>query len=346
MISICIPTFNGEQYLAEAVTSVLAQTLPDFECLIVDDGSTDRTLDIAREFGQRDARVRVVQNPRNVGLAANWNRCVELASGDWIKFVFQDDYLEPTCLESLIRLAERTGVRLAFCERDVRIETGSDPALAAWFEDGLTRFQHVFGNATVTAPAAFCDAAATRLGANFLGEPTSALIHRLCFARYGAFNEDLAQICDLDYWCRVGCNEPVALTGERLATFRVHGTSTSNANRLSTRKTLRLKFDSVIYLTALLTERVFEPLRRQAPAALDGVRYWLLRAIEDVRLLIRDAPDPPERAWRAQAWSQLLLKYPAVSLVEKTSENLWQRTLSRTRSRFNSYASSAFRVRN
>jgi glycosyltransferase involved in cell wall biosynthesis len=102
LVSVCIPTYNGAKYLKECLDSVLAQTFTDFEVLIVDDKSSDETLSIAQEYATYDPRFRVIQNECNLGLVGNWNRCVELAQGEWIKFIFQDDLIEPACLERML----------------------------------------------------------------------------------------------------------------------------------------------------------------------------------------------------------------------------------------------------
>src|SRR5437899_12562971 len=97
-VSICIPTYNGAAHLAPCLESALNQTWTDFELLIVDDASSDDTVAITEACAARDRRVRVARNPRNLGLVGNWNRCLELAKGTWIKFLFQDDLLSPACL--------------------------------------------------------------------------------------------------------------------------------------------------------------------------------------------------------------------------------------------------------
>jgi len=66
---------------------VSAQTFPDFEIVATDDHSSDRTMAILGEYQKKDPRIRVSRNPKNLGLVGNWNRCVELAKGEWIKFV-------------------------------------------------------------------------------------------------------------------------------------------------------------------------------------------------------------------------------------------------------------------
>ncbi len=100
-VSVCIPTYNGAAFLTEAIESVLSQSFRDFELLIVDDGSTDTTLDIARSF--TDPRIAIYQNETQLGIPGNWNRCLSLARGEYICIFHQDDIMLP---ENLARKVE------------------------------------------------------------------------------------------------------------------------------------------------------------------------------------------------------------------------------------------------
>src|SRR5947209_3678095 len=120
-VSICVPLYNGAAHLAECLESVLGQTFADVEIVLVDDGSTDDTVTITESFAHRDSRVRLYRNPKNLGLVANWCRCVELANGKWIKFLFQDDFLEATCLERMLD-ARKPGVALVVCQRALEFD--------------------------------------------------------------------------------------------------------------------------------------------------------------------------------------------------------------------------------
>jgi glycosyltransferase involved in cell wall biosynthesis len=102
-VSIGLPVYNGERFLAGAIASILAQTYADFELIICDNASTDRTGEICRGFAGRDARIRYHRQPRNLGATANFNRCFELASGEYFKWAADDDDLEPRFLEACVR---------------------------------------------------------------------------------------------------------------------------------------------------------------------------------------------------------------------------------------------------
>ena len=97
LTTICIPAYNQEAFIGECIRSALEQSHPNLDILVVDDCSTDRTLEIARSF--RDRRLTVLRNDSNLGLAGNWNRVVHLARGDYVKLLCGDDVLYPYCVE-------------------------------------------------------------------------------------------------------------------------------------------------------------------------------------------------------------------------------------------------------
>jgi glycosyltransferase involved in cell wall biosynthesis len=103
LISIGLPVFNGEEYLSQAIESVLAQTFTDLELVLSDNASTDRTEEICREFAGRDPRVRYSRNDRNLGAAPNYNRAFALSSGSYFKWAAHDDTLDPAYLETCWR---------------------------------------------------------------------------------------------------------------------------------------------------------------------------------------------------------------------------------------------------
>ena len=105
-VSVGLPVFNGADYLAEAITSILAQTHTDFELLIQDNASTDQTEAICREFARRDPRVSYVRNPQNLGAIANYNLTFERARGRYFKWAAHDDICAPTFLERCVAVLE------------------------------------------------------------------------------------------------------------------------------------------------------------------------------------------------------------------------------------------------
>lgn len=99
IVSILIPVFNREHLIGSAIESALAQTVTDFEIIIVDNQSTDRTLAICKSFAATDHRIRLYQNSENIGPVLNWIRCVEYATAPFAKILFSDDLMAPNYLE-------------------------------------------------------------------------------------------------------------------------------------------------------------------------------------------------------------------------------------------------------
>jgi glycosyltransferase involved in cell wall biosynthesis len=85
-VSIGLPVFNGEKYLAEALDSILSQTYRDFKLIISDNASTDRTEQICREYAAKDRRIRYYRNEKNIGAPKNFNRVFELSSGKYFRW--------------------------------------------------------------------------------------------------------------------------------------------------------------------------------------------------------------------------------------------------------------------
>ncbi len=106
-VSIGMPVFNGENYLAEALDSILAQTYRDFELIISDNASADRTEEIGRTYAAKDDRVRYFRNEANLGAAGNFNRLLELSSGEYFKWAAHDDLCAPEYLEQCVEVLDR-----------------------------------------------------------------------------------------------------------------------------------------------------------------------------------------------------------------------------------------------
>jgi len=122
LVSVLMTSYNREKYIAFAMESVLASTYTDFELIIVDDGSKDNTVAIARDYEKKDNRVRVYQNEKNLGDYPNRNKAASYARGKYIKYVDADDYIYPWGLKILVDSMEQfpdAGWGLCSLEPDV-----------------------------------------------------------------------------------------------------------------------------------------------------------------------------------------------------------------------------------
>jgi glycosyltransferase involved in cell wall biosynthesis len=102
LISVGLPVYNGEDFIAKAIDSVLAQTVTDLELIICDNASTDATEAICRSYVERDPRVQYLRNEKNLGVSPNFNRAFRESTGEFFKWITHDDAIESTCFEKSI----------------------------------------------------------------------------------------------------------------------------------------------------------------------------------------------------------------------------------------------------
>jgi glycosyltransferase involved in cell wall biosynthesis len=134
IVSVIIPVHNAAEYIAETLTTVLAQSLKEIEIILVNDSSTDNTLDIVTKIASEDSRVRVITNPSNVGGGESRNIGLRIATGEYIIFLDDDDYADK---EMLKRMSDRatalqTDVVICRCQSvDLQTNTRSPMPLSA-----------------------------------------------------------------------------------------------------------------------------------------------------------------------------------------------------------------------
>lgn len=115
LVSIIMPAYNAEKYIETAIRSVLSQTYTKWELLILDDCSTDRTTAIAAQFANLDARIRLLHNHSNVGVAKVRNRGLDIAQGEWIALLDSDDVWYAEKLERQLTKAAKSGAEIIYC---------------------------------------------------------------------------------------------------------------------------------------------------------------------------------------------------------------------------------------
>jgi glycosyltransferase involved in cell wall biosynthesis len=217
-VSVCVPVYNGERFLAETVRSVLDQTYQDFELVILDNASTDATGRIARSFG--DARVRVETNPTTIPQPHNWRAAVRQCRAPLIKLLCADDLVHPRCLEYQVgpMLAD-PGLALVAARRHMIDERSRILAPRR----GLAGLTGVRSGTEVARRV-------VRSGANPIGEPGGVLFRREHYLAVGGWRPERRHAMDLDLWMRLlQCGEFLGLP-ETLAAFRVARQSLSVDN--------------------------------------------------------------------------------------------------------------------
>jgi glycosyltransferase involved in cell wall biosynthesis len=281
LVSVCIPTLNGGRWVKECLSSALNQTYRRVEVLVVDDGSTDNTLDVVRSL--QDERVRIVVNQRSQGLAGNWNECVRLARGEHIKFLFQDDALYPDCIDRMVALiGSDSRMGLVFARRDLVLDDDAPPELASDivknYGEPHLNFKDV--QSINDGPELFAQHHAKRFHGCCIAEPSSTLIRKEVFHRLGLFNTRMHQACDLEMWLRIMFFYDVGFIDEKLLFFRVHGRSASSANFLRGRS----EYDHFWLFEGLLSH----PEISQKYPALQGWRDEQFRRYHDSLIRPKD----------------------------------------------------------
>ena len=305
-VTICTPTYNGARYLADALQSALAQTHSNFELIIVDDGSTDDTLAIARRFSALDRRIRVYSNLANLGLPGNWSRACQLASADWLLFLFQDDFFAPTFAERMLATANLHSTEITCCRRNFLFQPGVPPLVRSSFLNLVEHFNfaNIFPGKDFVSAAEFSAALSALPTTNFIGEPTAVLFHRSLIKDFGLFHPTMRQLVDFEYWARIASNRGISYVDEPLVTFRFHGASATSTNAGSRIRKDRL--DSVILLHEFLHSHHYAILRNPL-----GNRLRLLYAYAQ-RVAQLQLPDSG-RALGDPSWHDALAHYPALA---------------------------------
>lgn len=270
LVSVCIPTYRGAEYLAQAIDSVLAQTLTDFELVIVDDQSPDDTEAIVARY--TDPRIRYLRNPVNLGPEGNWNRCLSEARGTYFKLLPHDDLLHPDCLTRQVEVLEAdhtSRISLVFCARDI---IGPD---------GRMLMQRGYpGGRTGSISGALIARKCIRRGTNLIGEPGAVLVRRTLAERVGLFDATNPYVIDLDYWLRLLAHGDGYYLKASLATFRMsRGQWTVTIGRAQS-----ADFNSLIQRIAGSIVPGITPLDISTSRMTSWLNRWLRRAFYRIYL--------------------------------------------------------------
>lgn len=225
LVSVCIPTYNGSRWLHDAIVSALSQTYNDLEVLIVDDKSDDSTLDVARSFS--DSRIRIEVNSKNFGIVGNRNRCIALSKGPFVKFLFQDDILYPSCIEKMVQTLESNEtVGIVFAPRDILLENPEDP-FQVEFRNHQVHSYEKFGTLREVNPGIelFTAWLSNDFSENWVGEPSSVMLRKRSVEDVGLFNTKMISCSDMEMWIRMMYFHDVAFIDEPLSAFRFHASS-------------------------------------------------------------------------------------------------------------------------
>ncbi|MDF1722304.1 MAG: glycosyltransferase family A protein [Minwuia sp.] len=206
-VSVLMTAYNRADYIADGMGSVLASDFDDLELIVVDDGSSDNTVEIARSIAERDSRVRVYQNPQNLGDYPNRNHAASLARGKYLKYVDSDDMIYPWGLGAIVRCMEQ------FPDAGFGLSARSE----------LDRPHPVLFSPKQAYLEEFC-------GRELFGRaPGSSMILRSAFETVGGFS-GMRQLGDMEFWLKIGARYPLVTLPQALVWDRVHEGQEQNAN--------------------------------------------------------------------------------------------------------------------
>ncbi|WP_457747072.1 glycosyltransferase family 2 protein [Sulfurimonas sp.] len=215
-VSVLIPSYNYARYLNEAIESVLNQTYENFELIIVDNCSTDETVELVNEYMNKDPRIKLHVNETNIGMFRNYNQALLLAQGEYIKFLNADDKLDSKTLEVFVDILDnKSNISLVTSYRqNFQANSKIDKQDFHGQHNGREMILHALSKI------------------NFIGEPTTVMFRRKNL-NLGLFDTSLLFFADLDMWLRQLSVGDLYIVNDILSYVRKHelqGTNTLQKN--------------------------------------------------------------------------------------------------------------------
>lgn len=313
-VTVFIPVYNGAQFLAETIDSVLAQTYSDFELLVVDDCSTDRSVEIVRAYA--DPRIRLECNERNRGRPYTRNRGLELARGEYLAVLDADDVCEP----------ERLAQSVAFL--DANPDVAAVGSAATYMDEGG---RPLFIERVPTDS----EAIRARIFATNCFVHSSVTYRRALVLAIGGYDERLPVAQDYDLFLRLSVEHQLANLAEPLVRYRIHGGQVSQAKLATQRRladaarvaafdALRRRGGAGSAVEAPDVSMRGKLLGRRGTLGADCLQWARIYRemgdrVEAARMVARAMFNAPfsARAWRAARWA-----LPALVLPERARRAL------------------------
>lgn len=231
LVSICIPAYNNEKDIKQTILSLLKQTYKNIEIVVVDDASTDSTAALVESL--KDERIHLYRNEKNLGMAGNWNHCVELSRGEYVKLICADDRLVPESIEVEIKAMKE------------------DPDIVMTINDSIMinrdgKKLGVFGR---YPKKGILDgrslARKSMIYNNYFGMPSAVMFRKHIFEQAGGFDPAFRYILDFDLWMSMAPLGKVAVLKEKLNYFMLR--EDSNTGKVMT-KEKKVYYEEHVYL--------------------------------------------------------------------------------------------------
>lgn len=217
LVSVIMPLYNAERFVAEAIESILHQTYENLELIIVDDFSQDGSVDIVRNFASSDARIRLFHNDRNLGVAKTRNRAIREARGEYIACLDNDDVALPSRFEEQLRF----------------LETHPDHALVASDLEIIDEYSRVVAVRVYPHSDGEIQCCLSRM--NPIANPASMFRRSVFLELGGAYDESVCPVEDYEFVIRVARRFKIANLEQKLTRYRITATQ---AKAVQLKKTL------------------------------------------------------------------------------------------------------------
>ncbi len=209
-VSVCMPSYNHDQFIGEAIASIINQTFTDWELVISDDASPDNSVEIMRSYQQQyPDKIRIIENTENGGPSINGNRAINAACGEYLAYLCSDDRMKPERLQTQVDyLDSHQDVGIVFTDVGVINQEGIDLNVDTLFSKSIDELWWQL------------------LGGNFLNAP-SAMLRRSLYQDIGDHNPGLLYVQDFDYWLRTLDKYKIDRLPQKLTEYRQHGSNLS-----------------------------------------------------------------------------------------------------------------------
>lgn len=267
-VSVIIPNYNHAKFLHQRINSVLNQGFKDFEVILLDDCSTDNSLDILKEYAANDPRISLYPNAKNSGSTfAQWNKGVALAQGEYVWIAESDDFCDTTLLEKLVdRLEQNPNVGIAFAQSMLVDEAGKD---LHSFNDNYEfifnsqRWHHDFVADGRQECAQFL------MYSNTIPNASGALMRKSIYLACGGAEPGWRLNGDWFFYVKMLLRSDLAFVAEHLNFFRVHTQTQRHKARQN-----HVVFDEIIYTLQFIEQHTTVPAEVSQKAWANVASWW------------------------------------------------------------------------
>ncbi|MFZ0825997.1 MAG: glycosyltransferase family 2 protein [Verrucomicrobiia bacterium] len=308
LVSILIPAYNAQDWIADTIRSALSQTWPGKEIIVVDDGSRDQTLTVARQFASRGVAV-VTQD--NQGAAAARNHALSLSQGDYLQWLDADDILAPEKVARQMEAAER------------------HPGKRTLYSSAFARFYYRWQQAPFVPTSVWCDLSPTeymvrKMEENIFMQTMAWLVSRELTEAAGPWDTRLRVDDDGEYFCRILLEcDGIVFVPEARSYWRMSGSTSLSQVGRSDRKLEAQLLSMELHLKYVLSRDDGERVRA---ACVQYLRSWLpgfyperldlVERIQQLAVSLGGKLEIPQLSWK-YAWIEKLFGWPAAKRTQQ-----------------------------